>query len=256
MKEEYIKEEREVSVPIKVVELLLNKNPDALALLMFYKKNAAIQHTNRIWNNENFSLGGLTYGKDRLKKAKQTLLECGLIEEIEQRTQSGKFQKKFIFIKYEANHVYVTEPQADLPLAENPLTDKPLTGKPLAENQPQMLNTKKEMLNTKKDACYKEENALYPNWQNIVLFFYKEVNPNIAPPLRFIKTTKPSAIHLLSMFTEEEIYCRMKVLASRPHEIKFISRFEKFCEKFDSFKSYVDLSSKPQEPDYSSFSEF
>lgn len=75
------------------------------------------------------------------------------------------------------------------------------------------------------------------NWQAVVLYFYSKVSPSSPPSSRFRTTTKPAAKHLLSLHSEETIRRKIDALADNPREKKFISRFEKFCEKFDTLAS-------------------
>lgn len=81
-------------------DILLEKNPDALILYLFYIKTANHQETNQVWANDFFVRQGLKWGKQKLQKAKETLVEEDLIEEIQTRGDKGIFEKKFLKIKY------------------------------------------------------------------------------------------------------------------------------------------------------------
>lgn len=75
------------------------------------------------------------------------------------------------------------------------------------------------------------------NWTSIVLYFYSKVSPSTEPKSRFRNTTKPSAIHLLSLHSEETIRLKIDALAANQRNRQFITRFEIFCNKFDSLPS-------------------
>lgn len=85
-------------------------------------------------------------------------------------------------------------------------------------------------------------NKEYNNWQAVVFEFYKNISPSTPPSSIFRKTTKPAALHLLSLHPEELIKRKISALASNPQERKYITRFEVFCNKFDSLPEFSKIS--------------
>lgn len=75
------------------------------------------------------------------------------------------------------------------------------------------------------------------SWSFLVLYFYSKVAPSTPPKERFRKTTKGAAIHLLSLHSEEVIKRKIDVLAADIKQKQFITRFELFCNKFDSLQT-------------------
>ncbi len=93
-------EKKIIILTTKTVEFLLSKNPDSLALYMFYIKNAKIQKTNSIFNVESFGMKGLSWGRDRYRSAKKVLVEEKFIEDIIKKNDSGKITGHYLKINY------------------------------------------------------------------------------------------------------------------------------------------------------------
>lgn len=75
------------------------------------------------------------------------------------------------------------------------------------------------------------------SWSHIVLYFYSKVSPSTLPSSRFRNTTKAAALHLLSLHSEEVIRRKIDGLAADVKAKQYITRFEVFCNKFDSLTS-------------------
>lgn len=75
------------------------------------------------------------------------------------------------------------------------------------------------------------------NWQAIVFYFYGKIAPSTPPKERFRRTTKEAALHLLSLHSEEVIKRKIDALAADFKQKQFVTRFELFCNKFDSLQN-------------------
>lgn len=75
------------------------------------------------------------------------------------------------------------------------------------------------------------------SWSHIVLYFYSKVAPSTTPKERFRRTTKEAALHLLSLHSEEVIKRKIDALAADIKGKQFVTRFELFCNKFDSLQN-------------------
>ena len=98
---------------------LIETNPDALTLYVFYHKQSKIQKTNQSWSTAQFCMKGLTWGRNRFTKAKSILESFNLIEEIRERDESGKFNKKYVKLNYIHKSIRTYQ---------NPHTGEPVNG--------------------------------------------------------------------------------------------------------------------------------
>lgn len=80
----------------KKIDQYVNKE-NALYLYFFYYATAKYQHTNRPWATVSFCANGLDWGVNRVREAKKTLIDCGLIKEVH---ASGKLGKAYIQILF------------------------------------------------------------------------------------------------------------------------------------------------------------
>jgi hypothetical protein len=97
---------------------LIETNPDALTLYVFYHKQSKIQKTNQSWSTAQFCMKGLTWGRNRFTKAKSILESFNLIEEI------GREMKVENLIKNMLNSIIYTNLSAHIKTRTrvNPLT--------------------------------------------------------------------------------------------------------------------------------------
>ena len=73
---------------------------DAYLLYSFYYRVAKFQRNRQPWANNEFTMKGLGWGKDRLKKAKGLLRDNGFIEDETIKNEDGKVSKWVIKLKY------------------------------------------------------------------------------------------------------------------------------------------------------------
>lgn len=97
--------EYELSNEITVItnatrDMLLDKNIDALVLYLFYTKGTNHQKSNSIWITDEFAMKGLKWGRERVVKAKNFLIDNNLIELKKQRFENGTYGKTFVVVKY------------------------------------------------------------------------------------------------------------------------------------------------------------
>lgn len=97
---------------------------DLIGLYTFYYYTAKWQKTNQIKATDTYVRKGLNIGKDRLKKAKDRLLELGLIAIITTRSRAGGIEGWYIKL----NYLWKNETVKTY-LSENLLEAKPTCGK-------------------------------------------------------------------------------------------------------------------------------
>lgn len=92
-------------IPVWAYDILIHEdNPSELiTLFAFYCRASVYQHTNRVWANDQFCMKGTKLGKDRFYRAKQRLIELGLIEVIKGERKSGQFSKDYIKVNQGLN---------------------------------------------------------------------------------------------------------------------------------------------------------
>lgn len=149
--------EYELSNEITVItnatrDLLLDKNTDALVLYLFYIKGTNHQKTNSIWITDEFAMKGLKWGRDRVVKAKNFLVDNNLIELKKQRFENGTYGKTYVVVKYlwkQENKDLLIERDC-IQLYQNPKVDNTEGGKQttnaLSNYKLNALSNKKEML--------------------------------------------------------------------------------------------------------------
>jgi hypothetical protein len=85
-----------------VDRILKSDNPaDALALYMFYAYTAKWQETNSAYATTQYSKKGLDWGRDRMKNAKKTLMDLGLIKNVRRtHPETGRVLGWYIKVNY------------------------------------------------------------------------------------------------------------------------------------------------------------
>jgi len=74
------------------------KYPDnALALYLFYYKNAKYQKTNQPWSTKSFCMKGLGWSKAKVERAKRDLVQLGLVERV---PAYGQKTKEYVKLNY------------------------------------------------------------------------------------------------------------------------------------------------------------
>lgn len=73
---------------------------DLISLYVFYYYTAKWQKTNQPKATDNYVMNGLKMGKVKFSKAKKTLQELGLIEQVTSRSASGRVTGHYIKLKY------------------------------------------------------------------------------------------------------------------------------------------------------------
>lgn len=69
---------------------------DAYCLYSHMMFTARIQETNQIYAKNNYLRGGLGWSRERVQKAKNLLIELGLVEEIITKGEGGKFSGRYL----------------------------------------------------------------------------------------------------------------------------------------------------------------
>jgi len=120
---------------------------DAKALYEHYQFTCILQKTNSVWAADKYCRQGLDWGRMRLDKAKNLLLDLGIIE-IKQSREKGKFGKIYIKVKMKR---MVLEPNDLHRMSENRQAVKPASGK----TTPNALTKKGNALtnNIKEEGC-------------------------------------------------------------------------------------------------------
>lgn len=166
--------------------------------------------------------------------------------------QSGNFNK----FKYDRTKWYTSETEKSLikPIRQKRQMDSPKQVNGFAKLANGIVNSGGPIpdINTNinsdvnTDISYSEQVAESEkdssNWTGIVIYFYSKVSPSTPPQARFRKEVKPAAIHLLSLHSEDLIKQKIDALATNHQERKFITRFEVFCNKFDTLLSFSKTS--------------
>ena len=81
--------------------ILSAKHPgDCIALYTHYLFASRRQKTNSVWANRNYSKKGLGWGSDKVKRTNEELEGLGLIKIRRERDKKGKYEKRYIEIKY------------------------------------------------------------------------------------------------------------------------------------------------------------
>lgn len=128
---------------------------DAFTLYCHYMFTARLQETNQVYAKDVYLRQGLDWGKERIQKAKQLLIELELIKEITTRDEHGKFTGLYIRVVTKTTPFEIeaiTYPQDDLPAAGKPASGKTETN---------ALTKKNKCLN-KKDKCFEK-----PDFQTV-----------------------------------------------------------------------------------------
>ena len=73
---------------------------DCLLLYFELQKHSRMQKTNTVYALNDFLMKGLSWGRERLQKAKKNLLDCGLITEVQRVNKEGKFEGKYIQVNF------------------------------------------------------------------------------------------------------------------------------------------------------------
>lgn len=73
---------------------------DVVSVYMFYYYTAKWQDTNQPYCTVEYIAQGLGISKDRVRKAREHLLELGYIEDIQTKGTEGKFGKRYVKINY------------------------------------------------------------------------------------------------------------------------------------------------------------
>ena len=135
---------------------------DAMALYMHYQFTATLQATNSVWAADRYCRQGLDWGRDRFEKAKALLIELGIIEVKQSKTEQGKFGKIYIKIKRSKAQL---EPN-DL----DRLPEKPQAVKPAC------VETTTNALSKKVNALSKNLNASSDSFNTFWLLYDKKTN--------------------------------------------------------------------------------
>ena len=127
------------------------KGADALVLYLHYMWTALRQDTNQPRALDSYCMTGLGWGRDKLRGAKEVLLDMGVVEYIQKRTESGRMGDFYVRLKY---------------LKAHPGGGLPPGGKPARGEQPTnaSLNKGNASLNKKKNTLvYSEDFILFWN---------------------------------------------------------------------------------------------
>lgn len=84
-------EDQIVFLTLPTLNLIYQQNnpTDLLGLYTFYYKTAKHQKTNQPWATQKFTMNALNWGRQRLEKAQEKLIELRLIDKISRRDQKG-----------------------------------------------------------------------------------------------------------------------------------------------------------------------
>jgi hypothetical protein len=124
---------------------------DAYCLYSHLMFTARLQETNQVFAKDCYLRQGLNWGKDRVQKAKQLLIELELISEIINRDKKGQFVGKYIKVKTKTTPFEIDSIEHQE--TENPQAGKPDSGQTETNaltNNDKCLNEKKKCLNEKK----------------------------------------------------------------------------------------------------------
>ena len=124
---------------------------DAYCLYSHLMFTARLQETNQVFAKDCYLRQGLNWGKDRVQKAKQLLIELELISEIINRDKKGQFVGKYIKVKTKTTPFEIDSIEHQE--TENPQAGKPDSGQTETNaltNNDKCLNEKKKCLNGKK----------------------------------------------------------------------------------------------------------
>ncbi len=129
---------------------------DALALYIFYYKNAKRQKTNQPKSVDSFCMKGLHFGKKRFHNAKKTLISLGLIEGVITKGENGKITGHYMRISYkwgkDKESLVLKHMNIDKPVAE---PTKPQVSKaPSGIQETNAYSIKDKMLTEYKDNSF------------------------------------------------------------------------------------------------------
>jgi len=140
--------------------IFAQKNPAELhGLYTFYLRQAKRQKTNQPWATDQFTRQGLNWGRDKLEKVQDQLMELGLIQKVKRRNEKGQFVGWYIRLRYkmrqQTEDKYINEVvnESSIQLSENPQVDKPTCGQPTtnaySDNNKNAYSDNNEMLTEK-----------------------------------------------------------------------------------------------------------
>ena len=95
-------EDEPIVIHKSIIDKFLKKDKpgDLIALYLFYYYTAKWQKTNQPKSTTGYSANGLKWTKNRIRKAKQQLIEIGLIEDIQSRDDQNKVTGHYIKVKF------------------------------------------------------------------------------------------------------------------------------------------------------------
>ena len=175
---------------------------DALVLYMHLMFTARLQQTNSVKANNWYLQKGLKWGKTRLQKAKKTLFDMGLIQEITRKDNAGKFTGKYIQVKTKS-----------LPSASKPADGETISPSQETNALTNNINALTNNVNTShqeesklpekksgKDKTQEEKEA-YKEIENIFVTGYEEIEKRRFP---YSKKHGDHINNLIPVFLEDE----------------------------------------------------
>ena len=160
-----------------LIDLLLKEDhpSELISLYMFYYYTSKWQKTQQPKATDSFCEQGLSMGRDRFARAKQTLIRLGLIEQTSSKDQSGKINGWFVKVNFVWSKDNVKKVIGDQTVENSSLVDKnqtvdfPPSGKTeinaLSSNNINALNSNNKKINKK------EKTFVPPTIEEVVEYF-------------------------------------------------------------------------------------
>jgi hypothetical protein len=173
----YAVQDEPIVISKALIDLLLKEDhpTELIALYTFYYYTSKWQKTDQPKATDNFCEQGLSMGRDRFTRAKQTLTRLGLIEQISSKDQYGKINGWFIRVNFIWTKDSVKKAINDQTVENSSLVEKnqtvdfPLSGKTeinaLSSNNINALSSNNKKINKK------EKTFIPPLLEEVVEYF-------------------------------------------------------------------------------------